>query len=1223
GFDLDVVTSGLMLTKLPVSLPEFAQLNGSADFQGKLTGSPTASNIKGNVTVKDLVVNGFRFAQLGGPIDLQTGKGFNLDVAGGGERIALATDGQYQPVLAEVDRGDFQVRGRSQGRLFDVTLTNVPLEELRETRTETTIAALVKQAEQQLGRSIGGNQLMGRLSGNVDLDLRRGILAAGDVIIANAGVGSLRSDRLTANLKNVNLADQTLQGGEVAIANAKLNNLFSAEHIKTTFGAVNLAAQSVNGGKIEIDNARVDNQFAAKNVTATFGTVNLATRSINGGDVAIAGLEAGLLKAGNVAFKLSPGSMSQGQTGQMTLGQVSYGQLLAKSLDAPFTIRNNRLEVKPSTLEVAIFDSPYPQRRKEIGVSRYIVKKAILDFSGDPKVDTEVEIANGQIQDFLQIAQIFELADLTKGVPAQHEGRAIDLAVAKVGLPDRKYPNASLRQQLQRLAEIDQLIRQTAAARQELIFPELTDLRGNFKGMVSLSGSMKTGFKSAFDLEAKKVEWRPYPAFPEIAEVTKTGVGNKPTDSQKIKQVKRTENRVLVADEVILQGEIENNILSLNPLQIKSGDTTIKLSSVRIGGDDLGGQLTVANLPIEDVQAFIPFPLTIAGQPLSLTGKVNGSATLGGVKTNPLLFGSLSLNDGEINNNALSSVTANFNYAEGRLNFSNNAKAGERNPLTITGNIPIPLETALIQAPDSPESGEVIVRVQDEGLELFNLLGQPIALEKVKGRANLDIKNIRYNAATEKWGLPSVLGEVVLDTANVRSVALPEQLSDVKGRVVFDLTGVRVEQLTGQLSFRGARRGQIVASGLLPIFPSPNQASPNAAIPANYDSCRPELPLPPQLSAPPSAPPSAKTVAANPMAPSPEAGIKPLTIDLQRLAVNRKGLYQGSVNGRVVIGGSAIDPRVGGDVCLTDGLVQLADAPAAGGGATDQQQPFELEGLKLTLGRNIRVGRAPILNFVADGRLIVNGTLSNLQPEGTINLRAGQVNLFTTQFVLVRGYKNRASFRRGGGLDPELDVQMIASVPEVTRTRVPTSNINSEINDAPAIASNLGALQTVRIQARVSGPASKLSDNLELTSSPGRSPTEIVALLGGGFVNTLGRGDSPLGIANLAGSALLTNVQGAIGNALGLSEFRLFPTVVTDESSQDSTLGLAAEAGVDLLRKGDGSPVVSASVLRVLTSANQPTQFGLRYRINDQLLLRGSTDFSGENRAVLEFETRF
>ncbi|PPK14527.1 hypothetical protein CV015_14810, partial [Staphylococcus haemolyticus] len=61
---------------------------------------------------------------------------------------------------------------------------------------------------------------------------------------------------------------------------------------------------------------------------------------------------------------------------------------------------------------------------------------------------------------------------------------------------------------------------------------------------------------------------------------------------------------------------------------------------------------------------------------------------------------------------------------------------------------------------------------------------------------------------------------------------------------------------------------------------------------------------------------------------------------------------------------------------------------------------------------------------------------------------------------------------------------------------------------------------TIQVEARVEGLASQLNQNLELTSSPARSETEIVALLGGSFVNTLGSGDSTLSLANLAGSAL-------------------------------------------------------------------------------------------------------
>ena len=156
----------------------------------------------------------------------------------------------------------------------------------------------------------------------------------------------------------------------------------------------------------------------------------------------------------------------------------------------------------------------------------------------------------------------------------------------------------------------------------------------------------------------------------------------------------------------------------------------------------------------------------------------------------------------------------------------------------------------------------------------------------------------------------------------------------------------------------------------------------------------------------------------------------------------------------------------------------------------------------------------------------------------------------------------------------------------------------------------------MRIQAKAQGPASQLAVNLELTSTPSRSKAEIVSLLGGSFVDTLGRGDTTLGLANLAGSALLGNVQNIIGDALGLSEFRLFPRTLSNDKQRTSTFGLGAEAGVDIGRN------LSVSVLKILTT-DEPFEYSLRYRLNENMLLRGSTDLSGSNNAILEYEKRF
>jgi translocation and assembly module TamB len=171
-------------------------------------------------------------------------------------------------------------------------------------------------------------------------------------------------------------------------------------------------------------------------------------------------------------------------------------------------------------------------------------------------------------------------------------------------------------------------------------------------------------------------------------------------------------------------------------------------------------------------------------------------------------------------------------------------------------------------------------------------------------------------------------------------------------------------------------------------------------------------------------------------------------------------------------------------------------------------------------------------------------------------------------------------------------------------------------------SSGLAALEGVRVEASVKGPASKLTDNLELKSSPARSETEIVTLLGGGFGDAPGRGDSTLGLINIAGSAVFNNFQGTfnqIGSALGLSELRLFPTILSENpeaGKNSSSLELALEAGVDISSK------ISVSSIKILT-ANDPFQWGVNYRINDEIRLRASTNLNNDSRAVVEFERRF
>ena len=129
-------------------------------------------------------------------------------------------------------------------------------------------------------------------------------------------------------------------------------------------------------------------------------------------------------------------------------------------------------------------------------------------------------------------------------------------------------------------------------------------------------------------------------------------------------------------------------------------------------------------------------------------------------------------------------------------------------------------------------------------------------------------------------------------------------------------------------------------------------------------------------------------------------------------------------------------------------------------------------------------------------------------------------------------------------------------------------------------------------------------------------------MLGGGFVDTQGRGDSTLGLINIAGSAIFSNFQGAfnqIGDAFGLSELRIFPTILSERPEagrNNSSLELALEAGIDI------SPKFSFSTIKILTTGD-PLQLGINYRINNEFRLRSSTNFTDDNRAIIEFQRRF
>ena len=83
-------------------------------------------------------------------------------------------------------------------------------------------------------------------------------------------------------------------------------------------------------------------------------------------------------------------------------------------------------------------------------------------------------------------------------------------------------------------------------------------------------------------------------------------------------------------------------------------------------------------------------------------------------------------------------------------------------------------------------------------------------------------------------------------------------------------------------------------------------------------------------------------------------------------------------------------------------------------------------------------------------------------------------------------------------------------------------------------------------------------------------------------------------------------------------EFRLFPTQVIDEDRERERIdAIAGEIAFDITDK------FSFSALKILNIEEIPAQFGFRYRLNKNFVLRGSSNFEDDTRGVVEYELRF
>jgi translocation and assembly module TamB len=608
-------------------------------------------------------------------------------------------------------------------------------------------------------------------------------------------------------------------------------------------------------------------------------------------------------------------------------------------------------------------------------------------------------------------------------------------------------------------------------------------------------------------------------------------------------------------EQFVAKGQLDAQGLTLQPLALTYG-TSLASFAGRVGGDKQAGQLVLRDFPAETIADVFELPL-------NLTGKLSGRANLSGRWNNPAVAGQFNIAQGSLNRTPLTQAETRFDYRDARLGFSGLATLDSPEPIQVQGNIPYALPFAAVQP--SSQAVDIAMSVKNQGLSLVNLFTDQVSW--VDGRGDLSLR------VTGDAPQPLVKGALTLQDATLRSPTLAEPLTNVSGAVQFNADRIMVKSLTGRYNNEA-----LAAEGNLPLFKN-NLRLRN-----------------------------------------------PLAVTFNNTVLSVKGLYQGQASGNLTVTGSALQPNLGGLIALQNGQVLLSDTTTADAAENSESTatnagasavPVEFENLQVRLGKNIRILQPPILNFMASGQVDLNGSIDAPRPNGLVKFNRGSVNLFTTLFRVDTSKDNYAQFMPAYGLDPYLNLSMRTTVTEVVGGRATALNEFEEVQ-----AGTLGSVESVRIRANIQGRASQLStrfnDVLELSSTPGRSQDEILALLSGGVGQSLAAGDAGGALVNLAGSTFLNPVQGFASDLLGnRANFRLFPLLTPTKDRSSTVLELGAEFGYDVTDR------LSVSLLQIVTTPDESPQLNVSYDVTDQLRVRSSVNFRGDAVGIVEYRLRF
>jgi translocation and assembly module TamB len=785
-----------------------------------------------------------------------------------------------------------------------------------------------------------------------------------------------------------------------------------------------------------------------------------------------------------------------------------------------------------------------------------------LELEPTPQFYAELDIVSGNFQDILSTLNWSTFADIGFNPDVADRAGAEALQTVSVGLPMTTFLG-KLQAFAEFMVQYDKRMVDT-----EYALPPLDQLEGNFAGTIIAQGDSldPQDIQVSADIQGQNWAWG----------------GLLPCEPAET---------ATPCNRFLLDATYDQGVVAVTPLLFEADQARISLQGEG-RPENLEGQLQISGIPVALAEAFIDLPVNLDGQ-------LEAIALFSGSLNNPYAKGTLTVINPSINQQALEAVNFDFTYDLAHLRFDGAIVAAEPAKATITGDIPYALPFMTVQPDTNMIDIEAVLR--NDGLEILNLAtNDQVRWEDGQGEVRVQVGGTLSD--------PAVVGKAQFVDGVITNSALNQPIENLTGEVQFNLEQVRVNQL--QANYGG---GDIVVTGQIPV--------------ANSDTST--------------------------------AG---LNVTLSDVSANYDGFVQADLDGDLIVAGAALDPVLTGTVRVQSGRVYPNELLRRTGALPDttsrtvEERPlpryiqnykaenipplfpeatstqdiatplerFRLNNLVLVLEDELLIIGQPFYNLTASGDITINGTLTDLRPQGVITLNSGWINLFATQFRLQRDAENTAIFTPQNGLDPFLNVQMLARVRDTNVTRVTEANpFNSAEITEPSGITTFGEVEFLTVYATAYGYASELqntdnprqaSELLTLTSRPSRNQDQLLALLGSSVVTNL-YGASFNQLAGFVGAGSIASFGERFADAVGLRSFSIFPTTNTSTETT-AGIGIGVEAAFDI---GNS---FSADILEIINSSNPP-QLGLSYRITDELRLRGTTNFSGDETLTIQYETRF